>query len=832
MMSLLAWILLPLAVLAVDDGPIRTIIDVLSSSPEFSEILKLIQHRGILPLINESYNSTFLAPVNTAFIGVDVAEISTDQLLYHFVNATVVSSDLANVDGGKIYKTYLDNGNAPISLDLEDGINDQVDFVDLDMFASFDRGVVHSVGSLVEIPGTMSQKLYTSNKLQNFANLLNQGSEFNNGLIFVPRNDAIESWLSEAGDRSSSSVILNYLGSPFGESERRDFLHRHIVLDFDLNSNVAQEVRMQDGTQVTLHPNMSISGSDFNVKAVSDVKVARNGIYVEVDSVAACDPMQFLDLTKEKFILGLGGYALVRTLHLYGHQHLIDGSKKYNESEVIIVPVTETETIMPDVYRQHNISIIRSVDSDSEMDIDWETVVLDYGIQTVDPSTVALYQFLNDKLPVKKNHTLLSSRMKLRSGLYPQRVHFDRHSQGQVTLNWEYLNGAQYILGNTTFYISHDLLPTPSGLTLVLGPMLTSSYSFNFLEKLGLLQLPVQTSWTLFIPTREAWERNWLLMLYLDKNDKALKEVFANLVYKVPVYGDSGTVVVPQLHMADTEIGFNKSKGVFSIKNELVDAAMVVDVADVLFDNGVVHVVNNVPIPKTLEVSSEDLIRAAKRDYFIELLEVAGLAEVLDPNANYTMLIPPTRDLKRNNYTIHTDVKQLQQMLKLHLLPNDPIERMFDGLTVNTLANEELQVQEIDKQSNLFGLSPTSAQHGQHVLMYECGYSNGVISGGSTVVLLDRHISPKWIIPDRFGPNGGTYAILGLLFGVVLACVLILGLIWLISSPSKDSILTESGEYNDIPNEVDENSEVTRSEPIAAPDVSEDRAYGRHLNLP
>lgn len=265
------------------------------------------------------------------------------------------------------------------------------------------------------------------------------------------------------------------------------------------------------------------------------------------------------------------------------------------------------------------------------------------------------------------------------------------------------------------------------------------------------------------------------------------------------------------------------------LENELLNSSLTVDVSDVLFDNGVVHVVNTVPLPRTLEVSARDLIASAKRTHFLDLLHAAGMDDVLDPHANYTVLVPPSRDLRKSNYTTDTDPQILRRMLALHLLPGNPVDRLFEGATLETLAGESMEVQEIDGESNLFGLSPSSAQHGQRVLLYEYGYTNGEISSGSTVVLLDRHISPRWIVPDHFGPKGGTYAIIGLLFGVVLACAIILGMVWLITSPSKAPLFT-GGDYHDNPESNIQDPD--RAAPLQTPAVSEERRNGRHLNLP
>lgn len=792
--------------LASQPVPSKTIIDILSSSPEFSEVLDLVQHLELVPLINQSWNVTFLAPINSAFVGIDKSTITRDQLLYHLINTTAYSSQFA--ESTRIYKTFLDDGKALISLSLTRGVNYAVSFEDLDILASPQRGLVHSLAKILDIPPTLSKRLFLDSHMSSFAHLVDNDRLPQECTVLAPANSGLLKWLSDGlGDANSSKPLLDFLLSPFGKVDRANLVKRHIYPKIISLSDKPQELQLWDGSSVTLYPNFTFVGVDFRAEASSHLKVARNGLFIELENVLAGNSVEFLSITPEKFILGLGGYGLVRALNLYGHHDMIDGSIKGQKPRSIVVPTAGVTTAVYD----------KPIDAKSS-----------------DPNSLILYQFLDGEIPHSDKFHLLNSQMPLRSSFFNQRVHFERRKNGAISLNWELLDETSYHWGNTTFYTSRELLPPPPSLTMALGPLLVSSFSLAFLDQLNRLQLPFTTSWTILLPTRDAWEKNLLLKDYLDSNSDALARVFDNLILKSPFYSDSGEMTVEQFAGKPTRIVWDSFFNKIYLINSELDVAIEAESTDALFDNGVAHVVNTVPLPRDMEISTSDLIISGNREYFLDLLRAAKMTDVLEPAANFTILVPPPRDLRQNNYSVNTDIDKLQAMLKLHLIPNNLIH-LSDGDSALTLAGETLEVQAIGPFGKIWGLSPSSATSGQRVLLYESGYTNGIVSGGSSVMFIDRHISPRWIIPIHFGLRKGTYAIFGVLFGLFMASTLVFGLVWLISRQNRAIILDEETSYRDD-NDTNDFTDADRTgneenhEPIENSGITENRSFGRHLN--
>lgn len=884
---LLGFLLCFLCVLATQPVPTSTIIDVLSSSPEFSEILHLIQARGLVTFINQQWNCSFLAPVNSAFIGIDKDSITRDQILYHLINTTVYSGDISVSTG--IYYTYLDDFRAPISLSLKNGVNSKVMFDNVDLLASPRRGVVHGVLEIVDIPPDLEESLFLDPDLQQFASLVDlQQNNLNGSLVLAPSNDALEDWISASTDWDTSEAVLRYLQSPFGKRESRSIVERHCLEGLIQamfsnhplgDSKFPLKLNLLDGTPVKVYANYTVQGPDFLVEPESAMVVTRDALVLPVSSMATPDSEHFLNLTPEKIILGIGGYQMVRELSLSGNSYLIDGTQPDTKKRTIVVPVgghSERESYVALAGEHANFDKHANSDDTLRLQKRSSDIITDSDVadsQTTEepeitknkgefstPGSLMLYQFLDGTFPKNKQSALLDTELQLKSDKFAQRVHFERRSEGSPSLNWEKLDSTPYTLGNTSFYVAHDIITPPPSLAMSLGPMLISSFSLNFLDKLDRLQLPLSHSWTVLIPNRDSWDRNILLKYYLDNNLDALERLFDNLILNAPIYSDQeGTVTVEQYNGLKTDVTWNSQLNEFTLNNSAIQQTISTEVTDALFNNGVAHVVDDIPLPEDLEVSTVDLISSGGRTVFLDLLRAADMEYVLEPSANYTILVPPNKDLRRSNYTTSTDPKKLKAMLELHLLPENPLEELFKGSTASTLSGEEIESQLIGASSKLLALAPRSAAEGQRILLYQYGFTNGIVAGGSSVVFTDRHISPKWVIPVKFGLQKGTYTIFGVLLGLLIAILLVCGLLFTVSK--KEEPLIEEDIPQDPYYDSEEDAEATpnteaaasssangtqntntntntntdsngQSKPIETPGVSEDRAYGRHLDLP
>jgi uncharacterized surface protein with fasciclin (FAS1) repeats len=70
-----------------------TIVDLLSSSPEFGPLLKALQRTALIPILNASENVTLIAPIADAMNAFE-GEITRELMMYHVLNGTILSDGI------------------------------------------------------------------------------------------------------------------------------------------------------------------------------------------------------------------------------------------------------------------------------------------------------------------------------------------------------------------------------------------------------------------------------------------------------------------------------------------------------------------------------------------------------------------------------------------------------------------------------------------------------------------------------------------------------------------------------------------------------------------
>lgn len=189
---------------------------------------------------------------------------------------------------------------------------------------------------------------------------------------------------------------------------------------------------------------------------------------------------------------------------------------------------------------------------------------------------------------------------------------------------------------------------------------------------------------SLFAPTNEAFARLGLLARYLlqpEAKDKltqvasyhAVRGVFYNSEMK------EGEHREPTLS-SGAEINLNKTKdGLFVRGSGAADGAdrtvigQVIK-SDMLTSNGVIHTIDRVQLPSTLEITNKNLLSVEGTNSFLRLLERCDLSrdvlEHLDPKKPYTVLAPSDRAFGKDGLSALYDNREaLMRVAKLHILP-------------------------------------------------------------------------------------------------------------------------------------------------------------------
>ncbi|KAG1087507.1 hypothetical protein G6F42_020582 [Rhizopus arrhizus] len=128
------------------------------------------------------------------------------------------------------------------------------------------------------------------------------------------------------------------------------------------------------------------------------------------------------------------------------------------------------------------------------------------------------------------------------------------------------------------------------------------------------------------------------------------------------------------------EINLNKTKdGLFVRGSGAADGAdrtvigQVIK-SDMLTSNGVIHTIDRVQLPSTLEVTNKNLLSVEGTNSFLRLLERCDLSrdvlEHLDPKKPYTVLAPSDRAFGKDGLSALYDNREaLMRVAKLHILP-------------------------------------------------------------------------------------------------------------------------------------------------------------------
>jgi uncharacterized surface protein with fasciclin (FAS1) repeats len=828
--SIASWIVLllvsSLSVFASPSNDTTTIIDILSSTPEYSILLKYLQRTGLIPLINQSRGATLIAPINSAFYRLqgysshneDLAAISRDLLLYHLVNSTIVSEDVAS---DTIVQSYLESEHIqpsssrgmPVFISpVKSGntttgliVNGMAKVVELDQLAGYERGAVQGVDIVLQRPRSLCETvgaLPDTSVMSSFLAMEYEcGSEMVESMItlLLPADEAFHSQFKV--------VEVIYLLSTYGDIDRKAIIDRHIipqlVLPQELNENNGKTIKTLDGTVLNIDEEYIIN-STFEPTAVNIL--ASNGLIHMYNKVISVDS-PLVSFTPEKYLYGMKADDFVKEAHIRQLSYLINGST--DTPQTVFVPVDSSGRGDPPNVLYHFVEGQYSLD-------DFQHLALS-----------------------SSDDFLLETKLSThRLGGFHQRIkgHVS-FKKNVVAVGSQEIVSQEQIIGNTSIYlVDGSGFDLPSSLTTALGPFFQSSYSLGFLHTLHLLQPPKGNPRTYLVPSRQAWENQSLVKTYLETNTTALQKVFESLIFETPFYTNDEPRIVTSLDGNEVELSMDKSG---SIKMD--DICYDLDAADILFDTGVAHSIDEFYLPHTIEVSPKDIICANGRSEFVDLLNSRNMSHILD-RGSYTILVPNGDALVKDGY--NADNHDVDLLLSLHILPGNPIAKLFSGDAVDTSAdNVKLKGRNVTKNFHFVEIVD-----GESHEAYVVGRGDACVVKGSftTVLFLDRYISPGWIKKPIIRPPFHLKTHVAILIGVALGIISVFAVMVLafysFAADTKNSerrpLLAASRNNSSSSEEYSEEHQETygavptTTSPIPTSHVHGQREFGRHLNLP
>ncbi|KAK9472944.1 uncharacterized protein V1510DRAFT_415614 [Dipodascopsis tothii] len=722
-----------------------SVVDLIAAEPEFTSLVRLLQHTGLIPLLNSHKNITLLAPPNSVFERLPPAGDPLAFAEYLVLDAVLNASTF---DGEAVFFSAMASPVAPdyplpvkvervgAGDDARLLINGQTTVVREDWAA--DNGVVHVVDSLVHVPPKLCAALADVGRSASFRALLDASPELCTSLDSVRQPATVLLPLADAFD-AFSAVERSYLLTEAGTIDRLLLLGSHMVDGSVYRQNDT------NGTGVAL---TTFTGDRLVLTAAADgVVVNGTTASVEFDIITQngaihtlptlLTPWSLFEFTPAKYLHGLHASDFVRELLFHRFGDLLDD-------------LVREQTIFAPVHTD-----------DGPADLPTSRHALQYHIApvTVDVARSSL---------VESDLRLAS--LADRSQMVSVRRH-DNDTRGAYTT----VNGVRVVadlvqIGATTIVPLEAPLPLPPSFPLALGSIYTASRSIRLYHELGVIHDPKIRGWTVFVPDDNAWDELGLTGEYIQQQPDMLRKVLYGLMVTEPVYlsPDDSKAVHDYVNGRQARTALHLDENMVAYVNsgflEEHDIAPISDFQNVLSDRAVLHSIASIPLPDDIAISPYDLLGLRNQTVFLDLLALANMTYVLHPDNSYVFLTPSEKLLAYHNVTHATP--ELATLLGLHILrkPGRGGDSFFEGRSVYStlvpgvsawaqpLAEDQGMYElQIIQEDDLFAFESgvDSIMAAITVSLPLRVYARGVSTTGSEVYEVDVVLRPEDIIVAR-----------------------------------------------------------------------------------
>lgn len=200
-----------------------------------------------------------------------------------------------------------------------------------------------------------------------------------------------------------------------------------------------------------------------------------------------------------------------------------------------------------------------------------------------------------------------------------------------------------------------------------------------------------------------AWKELGLVLKYLEYHPKLFKSLLKGLFVEDTIYSHFGvhndtSHIFPKTLRGDTvEVKGSHVDGEYShtIKVNHTELSIPLN-SDILFNQGVIHIINQVLLPENFEIPFLDLIGTTVDESYpqhsiIDLIELYPKLRhaLFKPDPSYSLLVPSAESLK--DFNITTDYSKLLEFLEFHLIPNDSLLGLLNCVESDSYSNSSLE---------------------------------------------------------------------------------------------------------------------------------------------
>lgn len=750
-----------------------TIVDVLSSSANFSTFIRSLQRSDLVDYLNELQNVTLLAPTNTAFarLGISLLPLNVSVLQRFIVDQPLQAKD---VEGVQIYRSidrlgspFVPGIKVPILFDNEgdgDLVIENAAVSMPDLVAPGSNSVVQGLDTLLFDPkpsicdffDAYAENSQPQLAFSLFARLISESglckeSKFTNVTVLLPSDDFLCSLFTEPQ--------IMYLLSSRGTEDRKSVLANFLVDGMYGGNFGNQSVRVDTLQGYKIQLSTKMNGNEL----VVDEETCSDGAnFLLSDGIVHYFPDQMsrtLDLpvfTPRKCLIAMNQTDFVDEIDFRKLSDLID-DPTLNQT-ILLGKDTDDDAFVDEANES-----FRTDDDSSEKDPPSQLHSFSQAKNNL------LYQFIDGKI-IPDHSQLLTSKFCSQSSLgHCQKLKVRVRGKSPILVNDRHLLYPERMeVANTYIYFVSDDYSIPGKLENSIMPVDRCAKTLQFMDKLKLLKRFKRNGglgYTAFLPTSDAWSVLDLALDYLKSNPFQMALVLQSMMFNGLLYGDF-TGETSLTNLDGEEVHFSRAQNQTQfITVEKVGHLPFSFNSEVLFRDGVAYPVNKVLFPESVTISTRQLLESVDSTGFLAILDSVNLSSLID--RNYSFLVPTTSTLDMNNITISSNPDYLREFALLHILPPESLRKLLAcEAEIPTLLNGTyLSCHRIASGERMLQL----VEGGEHEVRV---LRKGLGTDGSGILLIDKPINPDWL--DRSSPSIHLHLPLASVFvGIILGMIIL-----------------------------------------------------------
>ncbi|KAK9380699.1 uncharacterized protein V2V93DRAFT_371360 [Kockiozyma suomiensis] len=749
-----------------------SIVDLLSSSPDFTLVVRVLQRTGLIPVLNMGRNITFFAPTNSVLEKIPSSVDLPKLLEYLIITDPVISTELE--DQSRVFFSHLRSPSAPdfpvpIKVRLVQSrpgepsnsagkrlIVGTASVVRHDWIA--DNGVIQVVDSLVDIPDSLCHGLSrlagTSGPTQFFAQLFVQhpwicillAESEDTATALVPANSAFGSF---------SPIELNYLMSAGGHDDRLKLIGEHFLYsplyrqndttgfgnDYPLLSGNIIHAAATDNGRIRFNNEVDTVETDI---------LFQNGVMHTLPNLVI--PWTYFAFSPLKYLYGIHAVKFAEELLFHGYRSTL-------------------------VDAQIHQTIFAPIDSD--------------GSDSPTSERTLSYHFVDYPI-LKLTEGVIPSRLQpLLMNRYHQRVKITSSNGVMYANDNSRILREPVMIGNTAIVPIDRPLELPPKLRFAAGTIEKGSTMMTFLRELDFFDDADLRGWTIFFPNDDAWASLGSVTKYFKKRPEIARQLLLSLMITQPVYSEDFTSDISGFETAfGSRIGIKGDKNhetvIFVSLVTKTETEIPLAASDMLFESGVIQTIGAVPIPEYIEITPRQLLDAEDINIFVDLLEATDLPAdtgVLNDESSYIILAPVDMALKYREVTPVT--LNLATQLGLHILRRRNLHsgRFIDGASsFDSIVPDLTMMLSKSRDTEKYTLSIYSRELMRETFFSIRILSMGLTSAGAEIYVVDT-VLPMLLVPSEnrsWWQRHGILVALGAAAGIIVISMISLGGFWII----------------------------------------------------